>query len=129
MNATAKLSLTYIAPGNSAATTNLSASIAYVGSSAGFLDIPEGTADGASFAVPFGSVGEVKAVAIQNNTATPKEIAVNGSEDVFELAAGAMFVVAGPTASDITSLDVIETALSTADGQVSYVVLGDSATP
>jgi hypothetical protein len=129
MNATISAALKYIAPGNSSANVNLAASVAYVGESAGFLDIPEGTADGASFAVPFGSVAAPKLIALQNNTATAKEIAINASEDVWTLGAGDLMILGGPAALGITSVSVIETALSEADGNVSYVVLGDSATP
>lgn len=129
MQATAALNLRYIAPGNSSSVAALAATIDYVGSSSGFLDIPEGAADGDSFAVPFGSVAAPKMIALQNNTLTAKEIAINESEDVWTLGAGDMLVLGGPTAVGITSVDVIETVLSTADGTVAFVVLGDSATP
>lgn len=129
MNASISAALRYIAPGNSAATSNLSAAVEYVGSSSGFLDIPEGTAAAASFAVPFGSVAAPKAIALQNNTATAKGVAINGSEDVWNLGAGDMMVLGGPAALGITSISIIETVEAAADGNVSYVVLGDSPTP
>lgn len=129
MNASINAALKYIAPGNSAATTNLVATVAYVGSSTGFLDIPEGTLDGVEFAVPFGTVGEPKVIALQNNTALDKEISINGSEDVWTLGPGDLMILGGPVALGITSIDVIETDTAGADGNVSYVVLGDDASP
>jgi len=129
MQATAALSLRYISPGNSASVANLNATIEYAGSCAGFIDIPEGTADGADFPVPFGSVDEAKCVCFQNNTTLAKEISINESLDVWELAPLGMLLLSGVAAGGITSISVIETATATADGTVSYVVLGDSATP
>ena len=129
MQATAALNLRYTSPGNSQSVANLNAMIEYVGSCAGFLDIPEGTVDGATFAVPFGSVGAAKSITLQNNTALAKEIAINASEDVWSIGPGAMLIIAGIAAGNITSITVIETATSGADGTVAYVVLGDSETP
>jgi hypothetical protein len=129
MNATAKLVLSYIAPGGSSQNLNFAAALTYVGSATGFLDIPEGAADGTSYAVPFGTVTAPKLVALQNNTNQAIEVAVNASEDVWTVGAGDMLVVGGPAALGITSLAVLTTALTTADGSVAFVVLGDEATP
>jgi hypothetical protein len=129
MNATAKLVLSYIAPGGSSQNMNFAAALTYVGSAAGFLDIPEGAADGTSYAVPFGTVTAPKLVALQNNTNQSVEVAINGSEDVWTLGAGDILTLGGPAALGVTSVSVLTTALTTADGSVSYVVLGDEATP
>lgn len=129
MQANAALSLRYIAPGNVSSTLSMSATTDYVGSSAGFLDVPEAAVDGTSYAVPFGSVSQPKMIAIQNNTALAVEIAVNGSEDVWTLGAGDLLVAGGPAAVGITGINVILTATQDADGAIAYVVLGDTATP
>ncbi len=129
MNATAKLVVSCIVPGGGSQTLNLSTSLTYVGSASGFLDIPEGAVDGTSYAVPFGTVATPKMVALQNNTAQSLEVAINASEDVFTIGAGDMLVLAGPTALGVTSVSVLTTATTTADGNVAYIVLGDDVTP
>ncbi len=129
MQANASLSLRYIAPGNVSSTMTMAAVLAYVGSAAGFIDVPEAAVDGTSYAVPFGSVAAPKLVAIQNNTLLAVEIAINASEDVWTLGAGDLMILGGPAALGITSVSVILTATQDADGQVAYVVLGDAETP
>lgn len=129
MQASAALSLRYIAPGNVSSTMTMAAVLEYVGSAAGFIDVPEAAADGVSYAVPFGSVAAPKTVAIQNNTTLPVEISINASEDVWNLGAGDLMILAGPTALGITSVSAILTGTQTEDGQIAYVVLGDAATP
>jgi hypothetical protein len=129
MQANAALSLRYIAPGNVSSTMTMAAVLAYVGSAAGFIDVPEAAVDGTSYAVPFGSVAAPKLVAVQNNTLLPVEISINASEDVWNLGAGDLMILGGPTALGITSVSAILTGTQTADGQIAFVVLGDDATP
>jgi hypothetical protein len=129
MQATSQLSVRYIAPGDVSSTLAMSAVVDYVGSAAGFIDVPEAAVDGTSYAVPFGSVAAPKLIALKNDTLLAVEISINASEDVFTLGAGDMLVLGGPAAVGVTSVSVILTATQTADGKVSYIVLGDSETP
>ncbi len=124
MQATAMLSLRYIAPGDVSSTLAMSAVTEYVGSAGGFIDVPIAATDGTTYAVPFGSVAAPKLIAIQNNTEAAVEIAVNASEDVWTLGAGDLMVLGGPAALGITAISVILTASQVAAGTVAYVVLG-----
>jgi hypothetical protein len=124
MQANAALSLRYIAPGDVSSTMAMSAAVDYLGSSAGFIDVPIAAADGTTYAVPFGSVAAPKLIAIQNNSEAAVEISVNASEDVWTLGVGDLMILGGPAALGITAVSVILTALQAAAGSVSYVVLG-----
>lgn len=124
MQATSMLSLRYIAPGDVSSTLALSAVTDYVGSAGGFIDVPIAATDGTTYAVPFGSVAAPKLIALQNNTEAAVEIAINGSEDVWNLGAGDLMILGGPAALGITAISVILTATQAAAGQVAFVVLG-----
>lgn len=124
MQGNAALSLRYIAPGDVSSTMALASLVDYVGSAAGYIDVPVSATDGTTYAVPFGSVAAPKMIALQNNTESPVEIAINGSEDVWNLGAGDLMILGGPTALGITAISVILTGTQAAAGTVSYVVLG-----
>jgi hypothetical protein len=126
MQATSTLTLRYVGPGDVAAVLNFNAELEYIASAAGFLDIPAATADGISFAVPFGTIGAAKGIALQNNTPQNLEVSINASEDVFVIAPNALFLSMGEAASGITSVSVLTTALTTVQGTVAYIVLGDT---
>jgi hypothetical protein len=125
MQANAALSLRYIAPGDVASTMAMAATTEYNGSSAGFVDVPAGATSSTSYAVPFGSVAAPKQIAIQNNTEAAVQISVNASEDVWNLGAGDLLIVGGPTGLGVTSISAILTATQVAAGKIAYVVLGD----
>ncbi len=125
MQATAALSLRYIAPGDVSSTLAMGAVVAYNGSAGGFIDVPLGATIGTAYAVPFGSVAAPKLIAIQNNTEAAVQVAVNGSEDVWDLGAGDLMVLGGPAAVGITAVSAILKGTQAAAGQIAFVVLGD----
>ncbi len=128
MQATSTLTLRYVAPGNVASVLSLNTELEYIASAAGFLDIPAAAADGTSYAVPFGTVAAAKGYVLQNNTDQAVEVSINASEDVFTLQPGGILVQQGQAVSTVTSISVITTALTTEQGTVAYVVLGDTPT-
>ncbi len=129
MQASAQLSVSYIAPGPVSSRVTLAGVMAYTASAVGFLDIPEATADETAFSIPFGSVGAAKGIIIQNNCVEPLDVTINASLDTFELAPGATLALFGPEASGITSASVVTTGVTAADGSVAYIVMGDDVTP
>ena len=124
MQANAALSLQYVAPGDVSSTMAMGSTASYVGSTAGFLDVPQGATIGTTYAVPFGSVAAANMIAVKNNTEAAVQIKVNGSSDVWDLGAGDMMVLGGPAALGITSISAVLKGTQAEAGQIAYVVLG-----
>lgn len=129
MQATARLQVSFTGPTNVGTAVAMAATLAYVGSAAGFIDIPKTTVTATTYQVPFGSIASGKVAAIQNNTGQDLHVSVNGSEDVFTVPPGGVCMPSCGEAAGITALSVTTTATMTEDGTVSYLVLGDTATP
>jgi hypothetical protein len=128
--ATLKINLTYQAPGGgSVAIPQKSYTVPYGASCAGQLDIPDGTVDGASFDIPFGSIATgATAALIYNGTSFPLELKINGSAVVCEIAAGGAHLICQadlPAGVPLTALAVLATDTTVGVERVEYFVFGD----
>lgn len=96
----------------------------------GKIDVPDATASGTPFNVPFGSIGtDCRFSVVQNNTGQPLEMHLNGSVTAnYTLAPGGIQVVGGPAASGSTpilSMSLKLTALQAGAGSIGYWNFGD----
>lgn len=131
MQASLTSTLTYITPGPLLSSPLfMIGSVEYTASSAGFVDVPDATASGVAFSIPFGAVAEVKGVVLQNNTTQQLNVRFNGAEaDEFSIPPGGLCVpLFGTTASldeALTEIELVTSALVDEAGTIAFVVLGD----
>jgi len=128
--ATFKINLTYEGPGGtSVAVAQKTVNVPYGASSAVQIDIPDGTTDGTSFPVPFGSIGTgATALYLINNTSNDLELTFNGSLVTFEVAAGGVCLVLQsdlPAGVPLTAATVVATATTVGVERVDCFVFGD----
>jgi len=94
----------------------------------GTIDVPTTMTPPTTYDIPFGSVASASMVLVKNNMTAAVGLKINGSVTVnFDLAPGAIFMMAGPTASagvPLISVSATVTAAPTATEQLSYFVFG-----
>ncbi len=128
--ATLTATVSYVAPGPTPVQSTFIAQTEYQASAVGFVDIPSGTADATAFNVPLGSVVQFKGVLVQNNTNQQLNVRINGAvADEWTLPPSGVFIplFAATAALDdpLTEIELVTTALTTEDGTIGYIVLGD----
>ncbi|AGP41513.1 hypothetical protein [Sorangium cellulosum] len=121
--------LTYTPGGGGALTQSFRVTAPYTAISAGTLDIPDATASGQAFVIPFGGVNtDARGLVIKNNTGLDIGIRLNGAAaNIYQLAAGGVFMHWAPAAAAagaLTGASVTTTAATTGPGTVDYIVLG-----
>lgn len=131
--ATAKMILTYVPEGETAAVTETTTiACPYKASSRGKIDVPDLTAGATAFAVPFGGVGDdATLVKVTNETGQDLDVKVNGEvASPASLPDGASLLLAAPAeagvdGTPITSLSLTTTGAQAGDGAIYYRVFGD----
>jgi hypothetical protein len=98
----------------------------------GTLDIPDATAGGTSFAIPFGTVNQdALALLIRNTNTQDMVLRINGSASLYRIPPQGFFLAAHPVpASGGVPTPILSAAVLTSDtqsgvGTVSYCVFGN----
>lgn len=121
--------LNYTQPGGSdQVNLPLSTSGTYAAQSIGTLDVPSGSASGATVAISFGSVASPLGVYVRNRVGTGVNVKINSSTPTFRLVDGGVFVQAGsvePNSNPITSVDIVLVNVQTVGGAIDFAVWGD----
>jgi len=123
--ATAKTSLTYVDALGATIASLITAAAPYQGSAVTQIDIADTTASATSFSVSFGSIAEPTLILLANQGNQDLEVTVSGGDTPILLAAGGLFLLAGPTATDVTSVAVATTEEQSGQGKCSAFVFGD----
>lgn len=121
--------LNYTQPGGSdQVNLPLVTSGTYAAQSIGTLDVPSGSASGATVAISFASVANPLGVYVRNNVGTGVNVKINSSTPTFRLVSGGVFVTTGsvePSSNPITSIDIVLVNAQTTGGTVDFAVWGD----
>ena len=124
-NATAKTTLTFTDALGTAISSVLSTTAPYQGSAATQIDIPDTTAAATSFSVSFGSITAPTMILLANKGNQDLDVTISGGDTPILLPAGGVLLLAGPTATDVTSVAVATTEEQSGDGTVSVYIFGD----
>lgn len=121
--------LNYTPPGGgSNVNLPLSVSGTFAAQSLGTLDIPSGSASGATVAISFGSVASPLGVYVKNRVGTGVNVKINSATPTYRMVNNGVFVTAGdsiPAGNPLTSVDIVLAVAQTATGQVDFAVWGD----
>ncbi len=128
---TVALSVTFTPPGANANSGQSSFPVTgtYNGQTVGQIDVPSGTVQGTSYAIPFGSVTAAKLLVVKNMMSSDIGVRLNGAGvDTFRLTPGGEFMYAspaGPAMAPLSSASIITTSSPTADEQVLFICVGE----
>ncbi len=121
--------LNYTPPGGDAAINlPLAAGATYGAQSSGSIDVPSGSASGATFSISLGAVSSPVAFVVKNRAGTAVNLAINSASSPFRMSNNGVMANANnaaPAANPLTALTVILVATQTAAGQVDYLIFGD----
>jgi hypothetical protein len=116
------------APINSGVST-FGAQGSYNAQNVGAIDVPSTITPPMDYDIPFGSVSAASMALVKNATSNPIGLKFNGSLTVnYDLAPGAVWVMAGATASSgvpLTSISATVTAAPTIVENIVYFLFGD----
>lgn len=121
--------LNYTPPGgDSAINLPLAAGATYGAQSSGSIDVPSGSASGATFAISLGSVTNPVAFVVKNRAGTAVNLAINSASSPFRVSNNGIVAKADnavPAGNPLTGLTVILVATQTSLGAVDYLIFGD----
>jgi hypothetical protein len=121
--------VTYTAPGGSVVSKSMNVACPYDAAVLGTIDIPMGTMDNTVFALAFGSIASPTFLLVENKSGHDIAIRINGAmADEYQIANGSTQLIALPAAAaavPISSMSVVTTTMTAADGTVDYIILGE----
>jgi hypothetical protein len=121
--------LNYTPPGGDAAINlPLAAGATYGAQSSGSIDVPSGSASGATFSISLGAVSSPVGFVIKNRGGTAVNIALNSAASPFRVSNNGVVAQmnnAAPAANPLTAVTVILVATQTSLGAVDYLIFGD----
>jgi hypothetical protein len=120
--------LSYTPAGGGVTSPSLSVTTPYDAQVVGTIDIPDATAADTAIPIPFGSIGEAKALLVKNNNTLDIGIRLNGAvANSHRLTPGGTMLIQNPivaTAGPLTSASIVTSALQVDDGSVDFGVWG-----
>lgn len=130
--ATLNLTLSHTPPGSTVASNAvLAVTSNYVSQEGGTLDIPDATASGTEFVLPFGSVDtDALMFVFKNTNSQDMLLKINGNPGLTRVSPGGMIMIGHPTAvsggtpTPLLSASVVTTATQVGAGSVNYYVFG-----
>lgn len=121
--------LNYTPPGGDAAINlPLAAGATYGAQSSGSVDVPSGSASGATFAISLGAVASPVGFVIKNRGGTAVNVSLNSAAAPFRVSHNGVVAQmnnAAPAANPLTAVTVILVATQTSLGAVDYLIFGD----
>lgn len=126
LNASLSLAVRYIGPGNTANNSSMSVALTYEQSAAGYIDVPADVTMGTDFVIPFGTVTDPKCIVIQNLSGQDLDVTFGAAmAPSFTLPTGGVSMPLFASAvTTLAGLKLTSTADGSAEGQISYIVLG-----
>lgn len=124
-NATAKTTLTFVDALSTQVASILSTTAPYQGSAVTQIDIPDATSSATSYDVSFGSVTAPTLILLANKGNQDLDVTLSGADTPVLLPAGGVLLLAGPTATDVSSIAVATTEEQSGEGKVSAFIFGD----